>query len=73
MNLLRLLFIAFAVWVTVTLVRSYLRRAAPPKQPPPRIGSIVPCAKCGLHVPVGEALARNERYYCSAAHRDAPD
>ena len=73
MNLLRLLFIAFAVWVIVSLVRNHLRRATPPKSPPPRIGTIVRCAKCGLHVPAGEALTMNEHYYCSAAHRDARD
>ncbi|MDP1709046.1 MAG: PP0621 family protein [Gammaproteobacteria bacterium] len=72
MNLLRLIFIALVVWVLVALVRSYLRRAAAPKQPQ-RIGTIVRCAKCGLHVPQGEALLKDERYYCSASHRDARD
>lgn len=72
MNLLRLIFIALAVWVIVALVRNYLRRPAPPRQPP-RIGTIVRCAKCGLHVPAGEALVKDERYYCSATHRDARD
>ena len=73
MKLLQLLFFAFAVWVLVSLVRNYLRRSAPPKQSSPRIGTVVRCAKCGLHVPAGEALVRDERYYCSATHRDARD
>ncbi len=73
MNLLRLIFIAFAVWVIVSLVRNYLRRAAMPKPPSQRIGTMVRCARCGLHVPAGEALVKGERYYCSATHRDARD
>lgn len=72
MNLLRLIFIALVVWVVIALVRNYMRRAVPPKQPA-RIGTIVRCAKCGLHIPAGEALVKDERYYCSAAHRDARD
>jgi len=72
MNLLRLIFITLAVWVLIALIRSYMRRAAAPKQPQ-RIGTIVRCAKCGLHVPQGEALLQDERYYCSAAHRDTRD
>lgn len=70
MNLLRLIFIALAVWVLIALIRSYMRRAAAPKKPQ-RIGTIVRCTKCGLHVPQSEALVKDERYYCSASHRDA--
>lgn len=72
MNLLRLIFIALAVWVLIALIRSYMRRTGAPRQPQ-RIGTIVRCAKCGLHVPQSEALLQDERYYCSAAHRDTRD
>lgn len=37
----------------------------------PRLGTMVACAHCGLHIPASEALMLDERPYCSASHRDA--
>jgi uncharacterized protein len=36
---------------------------------PPQLSSIEPCAHCGVHVPVGEAVAWRGRTYCCEAHR----
>jgi uncharacterized protein len=30
--------------------------------------AMVPCARCGLHVPASEALTDGQRVYCSADH-----
>ena len=32
---------------------------------------MVSCATCGLHVPRGEALVQDERYFCCEEHRRA--
>jgi uncharacterized protein len=73
MNLLRLIFIALIVWLFFRVVRGYLNRNAgkmSPRNPSARIGTMVRCARCGLHVPESEALKCGEQYYCSARHRD---
>jgi uncharacterized protein len=44
-------------------VKQASRRAAAPQ-------NMVACAHCGLHVPQGEALSKDGRSYCCAAHRD---
>ena len=39
---------------------------------PGEIGErMLPCAKCGVHVPASEAVLAGGRAYCCAAHRDA--
>lgn len=43
----------------------------PPRRQPPALEPMVRCSHCGVHLPRGEALWRDERAYCSAAHRDA--
>lgn len=73
MNLLRLIFIALIVWLLVKVVRGYLNRnpgKMTSRNPSARIGTMVRCAQCGLHVPESEALKRGDHYYCSAQHRD---
>lgn len=30
---------------------------------------MVPCARCGVYLPLGEAIAAEGRYYCSEEHR----
>lgn len=70
MNLFRLLTLAIVVWL---LVLAYKRFVAPAKRmraAPPRIGTMVRCAVCDLHVPEAEALKRHDQYFCSAEHRD---
>lgn len=70
MNLLRLLFIILAVWIAVFLIRRYLKRTIAPRKAAPRIGNMVRCQQCGLHVLEAEALENDGRYYCSTQHRD---
>ena len=33
--------------------------------------AMVSCAMCGLHVPRGEAVVQDERYFCCEEHRRA--
>ncbi len=73
MNLIRLLLIVLAVWIVLILVRQYRQRRAQVQQArrPPRVGTMVACEHCGLHVPEREAIRDDGHFYCSKAHRKA--
>ncbi len=73
MNLVRAFFVGFFVWLLAKIVSNYLKRNAQKingQNPSARIGTMVRCARCGLHVPEGEAYQKGELYYCSLQHRD---
>lgn len=70
MNLIRLLLLALAIWLFTLVVKRYLALARRKRGETPRIGTMVRCAVCGLHVPEAEALKRHDQYFCSTEHRD---
>lgn len=45
----------------------------PPTTPVNAVSDIVPCAHCGVHTPIAEALTRDtptgREYYCCVEHR----
>jgi uncharacterized protein len=68
----------------VWLFKSWRRqsdRVSPPADPTSTPSRAVPkplapqvmlrCAHCGMHLPQGEAIQADGRFFCSAAHRDA--
>jgi uncharacterized protein len=66
-------FLAIAV-VVYLLVKSYRKNATG------KNGSgvdeavaedMVRCAHCGVHLPKGESVQADAKYFCSAGHRDA--
>lgn len=64
----RLIFL-FAIVAVVYLLLKSFRRAKNP-------GSLaaedmVRCARCGVHLPIGESIRAEGQYYCCAAHRDS--
>ncbi len=63
-----LLIIAIAV-VVYLLIRSFRKQA--PKQDLPATEDMVRCAHCGVHLPKGESVQADGRFFCSAEHRDA--
>ena len=67
----RLVVIVLLVVVAVWLLRRALRR--PGQGPgsadkPAAPGELVRCARCGMHLPLAEARARDDRVYCSEEH-----
>ncbi len=40
-----------------------------PASSPATPQAMIACARCGLHVPAGDAVQGNAGAYCSAAHR----
>ena len=67
----RLLVLVLLVVVAVWLIRRALR--GPARRPdlqakPEKQGELVSCARCGMHLPRGEARTSGERLYCSEEH-----
>jgi len=70
MNLPRLIIIALAVWLVVTLYRRFFKQPAPPKTSQTgATKNMVRCTHCGLHLPETEAIAAEGRFFCSPEHR----
>ncbi|MBK9161736.1 MAG: hypothetical protein IPM27_09265 [Nitrosomonadales bacterium] len=65
-RLLLLIAIAAAVYL---LIRSYRKGASVRDEAV--VEDMVRCAHCGVHLPKGESIRSDGRFFCSAAHRDA--
>lgn len=63
-----LLLVAIAV-VVYLLIRSFRKNAF--RQETPEVEDMVRCAHCGVHLPKGESVQADGRFFCSAEHRDA--
>ena len=72
MGLFRLLFwvaiIAAAFWLWRRITRPAPR--APEQQSADTAVPMVRCQHCGTHVPREQALADNQQWFCSQAHRE---
>lgn len=64
-RLLILIALCAAAW---WLWRSFTRPKKPSPPASPQAQPMVRCAHCGVHVPQSEALAHDNRWYCSRAH-----
>jgi uncharacterized protein len=67
--LLRLVILLILGWLAYRLARRLFTEDTTPRPggKQDRI-EIVPCAKCGVHIPREEALMHDGKAYCSAAH-----
>lgn len=65
----RLLLIIAIAAVVYLLFRSYRKQAPQPGKPDTE--NMVRCAHCGVHLPQGESVRDDGRFFCSAEHRDA--
>jgi len=64
--LLILVVIVAAIYMLRRALMRVNRDAAAP--PPPAPGELVSCARCGLHLPRGEAREVGGRLFCSDEH-----
>jgi len=71
MGLIRLIAIAFIIWLVIYIARQLLQKhgQSPGKKPAMKIGTMVRCEHCGLHIPENEAINENGHYYCCEEHR----
>lgn len=65
----RLLLIIAIAAVIYLLIRSYRKQT--PQQDKLSTEDMVRCAHCGVHLPKGESVQADGRFFCSAEHRDA--
>jgi uncharacterized protein len=66
----RLIVLVLLVVVAVWLIRRALRRPVSPDDASRagKAGELVSCARCGLHLPRGEARTAGGELYCSEEH-----
>lgn len=69
----RLLFWIVLAAAAVIAWRMMAAKPRPPGRRPPGAGSqegeaMVPCARCGTHLPRSDAVDRDGRLYCSEEH-----
>ena len=63
-----LLLFLFGVMIYLVLKRAKRTPPDKPKAVPPA-ETMIECAYCGLHVPLGESVAAADRRYCCEEHR----
>lgn len=70
MGLIRLIIIAILIWLAIRAVRWAIAHYArlPQRPPRPKVPRMLPCARCGVHVPEHEAIVRDGNVYCSEEH-----
>lgn len=70
-HIIRLIIIAIVIWLVVHLIRRAFFRRQPERQSntkpidPPRM---LPCERCGVHIPENQALLLAGKAYCSTEH-----
>ncbi len=64
----KLLLLAVAVWLLLTIVKRYRHSLDKPKQPPAIPEDMVQCAACGMHLPRSEGVVVDQQTYCSVEH-----
>lgn len=67
---MRTILIFIALVLIVLIGKRLLQKSRPRATRHDLSGNMVQCARCGIFIPQHEALIRNDRFYCSAAHRD---
>lgn len=72
MGFYKLIIVSVAVWIAFRLYKHLTNRPSVSKKQSGKNASkkMVQCKTCGLHVPIDEALSKNDDYYCCSAHRD---
>lgn len=66
----KIVILAIAFAAALWLLRGLRKRAKDETPPPanPDVEDMVRCARCGVHLPRGEALMSKQRFFCSSRH-----
>ena len=66
----KILLLALVFVVAFWLLRRYRRHIdrEPPRNPAAGTEDMVRCARCDIHIPRGEGVTAEGRYFCSAEH-----
>ena len=72
--LIRLIIFFLIGWLLFRLVRSWLNRNPKFEKPADeKIDTMVPCAKCGVHVPRQTAIDKDGHFFCCEEHKNSYD
>ena len=62
---LRLLLLLFIIWLAFRIGRHFWQQHISQRQTrPKRIPRMLPCARCGVHVPEDKAFRLGDKLYC---------
>jgi len=72
----KILLLALAIWLIITVLKRYGRSVEPPQKPESAAGNaaesmsenMVQCAHCGVHLPKSDSLLIEGQYFCCEAH-----
>lgn len=66
----KIVILAIAIAAALWLLRGLRKRAKDDTPPPakPDAEDMVRCARCGVHLPRGEAIMSQQRFFCSRQH-----
>ena len=65
--IVRFIVVALLVWLGFRVYRLWQKKSSDTASQA-IIQDMVSCDKCGMHIPVSEALKVNNKYYCSHEH-----
>jgi uncharacterized protein len=68
-SLILLLVILFGVWLVVREIRRARMRSGGDTRP--QVAAMKACAYCGVHVPVGQGVNADGKFYCGEEHHRA--
>jgi uncharacterized protein len=71
--LAKIILVVLGLLAVYWILKSYRRRVdrAGARPTPADAENMVPCARCGVHLPRSESLATQGRFYCSPEHQRA--
>lgn len=66
----KIVILAIAIAAALWLLRGLRKRPQKDSPPaaPPGAEDMVRCARCGVHLPRGEAVISQQRFFCSSQH-----
>lgn len=71
----KIVILAIAFAAALWLLRGLRKRSTDEVPPPPTpdVETMVRCAGCGVHLPRGEAVMSQQRFFCSSQHQSEFD
>ncbi|HEY0268206.1 MAG TPA: PP0621 family protein [Methyloradius sp.] len=66
--MLKILFLALAIWIVISILKSYSRNVDSAVKKPVNPENMVQCAECGVHLPKSDSVSHQGKYYCSEGH-----
>lgn len=65
----KLILIAVAVWLLITIIKRYQASINASSQAPlAKAQDMVQCEHCGVHMPQAECVTKAGKFYCSEQH-----